>query len=141
MQCAGMSAIWSARSPLFRMARLLSLARPMWPRNCRAECCQPAPVSVLSSGGLASGTLVALALPALVAAADSQPRIDVNRDALVHMEDAAPLAIGTAGSPNTVAAPSRSSFQTDSVSIRFIMQLSWGLRAAGSVAFTTGVTW
>jgi len=99
------------------------------------------PYPVLSSGGLAAGFLVAIALPALVAAVDPVPRIEASRDALTQMEDTSPVAIGTAGSPNTVAAPVRSYWQSDSVSLRMIMRLGWGLRATGAVAWTQAVTW
>jgi hypothetical protein len=41
-------------------------------------------------------------------ASGDEPRFDVSDQATLHMEDTTPLAIGTAGSPNTVAAPVRS---------------------------------
>ena len=104
--------------------------------------CSPAlPYPVLSSGGLAAGFLVAVALPALVVVVDRAPRIEASRDALTQMEDTAPVAIGTAGSPNTVAAPVRSFWQSDSVSLRVILQISWGLRAPNAIAWTSGITW
>jgi hypothetical protein len=69
------------------------------------------------------------------------PRFDVSDQATLHLEDSAPLAIGTAGAPPTVAAPVRSLFQTDSMALRMVMDLNWGLRRAGVVAWTTAVTW
>jgi HK97 family phage major capsid protein/HK97 family phage prohead protease len=69
------------------------------------------------------------------------PRFDVSDQATLHLEDTTPLAIGTAGAPATVAAPVRSLFQTDSMALRMIMDLNWGLRRAGVVAWTTAVTW
>jgi hypothetical protein len=57
------------------------------------------------------------------------------------MEDTTPLAIGTAGTPATVAAPARSLFQTDSIALRMIMDVNWTLRRSGVVAWTSSVTW
>ena len=82
-----------------------------------------------------------VALNALAAAVDPEPKFDISKDAVVHAEDAAPLAIGTAGSPNTVAAPTRSLFQTDTIAVRLVLRVAWGLRAAGAVSFTSAVTW
>jgi hypothetical protein len=99
---------------------------------------------VFASGGLAAGFVVCVALPALVSAVDPSVRFDVSTEALVHMEDTTPLAIGTAGSPNTVAAPARSVWQTDCIAFRLILEASWGLRvatASTAVAWTSGVTW
>ena len=81
-----------------------------------------------------------MALPALVAAVDPVPKIEASRDAVQQFEDS-PVAIGTAGSPNVVAAPVRSMWQTDSVSLRVILRVAWGLRASGAVAWTQAVTW
>jgi hypothetical protein len=81
---------------------------------------------------------------ALAAATDPTPRIQVSREGLVHMEDTSPQPIGTPGGlppPNVVAAPTRSMWQTDSVSIKVVLRVSWGLRAAGGLAWTSAVTW
>jgi hypothetical protein len=69
------------------------------------------------------------------------PSFVASDQATLHMEDTTPLAIGTAGTPNTVAAPVRSLFQTDSIGIRMTMDLNWALRRAGVVAFVSSVTW
>jgi hypothetical protein len=69
------------------------------------------------------------------------PRFDVSDQATLHLDDTTPLAIGTAGSPNTVAAPVRSLFQTDSMALRMIMPMNWTLRRTGTVAWTQSVTW
>lgn len=76
-----------------------------------------------------------------VAIEGGAPRFDVSDQATLHMEDTTPLAIGTAGSPNTVAAPVRSLFQTDSVALRMIMDVNWGMQRTGTVAWTQSVTW
>jgi hypothetical protein len=99
------------------------------------------PYPILSSGGLAAGTVMAVALPALAVAMDETPEIDVSASATLHFEDATPLQISTAGSPNTVAAPVRSGFQTAAVAVRIILGVSWTLRTTGAVAHITGATW
>jgi hypothetical protein len=84
---------------------------------------------------------MAVAVNALAVAADPVPRFEESNQATVHMEDTTPLPIGTPGSPNVIAAPVRSLWQSDSVGVRLIMDVSWGLRATNSVAFVSGVTW
>ena len=95
---------------------------------------------MFASSGLADGVVLAIATSALVSAIDA-PQFDVSSNALIHQENTSPLAIGTAGSPATVAAPSRSAFQTDTLILRLRMDVSWGVRSAGSVAWLTGATW
>jgi hypothetical protein len=99
------------------------------------------PYPVLASAGLPSGTVMAIAVNSLVGAVDSVPRFTVSREAVYHSENTTPLAIATAGTPNVVAAPVRSLFQTDCIAIKLVMDLAWGLRAAGSVAWVENVTW
>lgn len=57
------------------------------------------------------------------------------------MEDSAPAQIAVAGTPNVVAAPVRSMFQTDSLALRMILDMNWTMRRAGMVAFVTSVGW
>jgi hypothetical protein len=87
---------------------------------------------ILVSGGVPSKTVVCLALPALANATDPQPRLESARDAVLHFDDASPTDLGT---------PSKSMFQTDSVSIRLTMFVAWGLRATGGVSWVQNVTW
>jgi hypothetical protein len=68
-------------------------------------------------------------------------RFEMSDQATLHMEDTTPLAIGTPGTPPTVAAPARSMFQTDSIALRMILPLNWIMRRAGLVGWVTGVTW
>jgi hypothetical protein len=69
------------------------------------------------------------------------PRFDVSDQATLHMEDTTPLQIGTVGAPATVAAPARNLFQTDCLGIRMLMDINWGLRRTGIVAWTQTMTW
>jgi len=56
-----------------------------------------------------------------------------------HMEDTSPQDI-TGGTPSP-AVPVRSMFQTDSLALKMDLWAAWGLRAAGHVQFTSGVSW
>lgn len=70
-----------------------------------------------------------------------EPMYDVSDQATLHMEDTTPLAIGTVGTPTTVAAPARSLFQTDSLAIRMILPMNWIMRRSGVISITDTVTW
>jgi hypothetical protein len=96
---------------------------------------QPVP-NVHASAVLPAGTVIAIAPRAFVSIMET-PRIDASIEALVHQDDA-PVEIGNVGG---VAAPTRSLFQTNSVGLRMITPVSWGLRAPGAVAWMSGVNW
>jgi HK97 family phage major capsid protein len=62
--------------------------------------------------------------------------------ATIHEEDTSPTAIGTAGSPNVVAAPVRSLFQTNAWALRMMLDADWArLRSTGSVQELSAVAW
>ena len=96
---------------------------------------------VIQSATVISGNLFLVDAADFFSATGDEPRFDVSDQAMLHMEDTTPVQIGTAGTPNVVAAPVRSMFQTDSIALRMIMDMNWALRRTGVVAFTTGVTW
>jgi HK97 family phage major capsid protein/HK97 family phage prohead protease len=84
------------------------------------------------------------------ASAMGAPAFDVSDQATLHMDDGtypapanAPtvLPISAAGTPNVVAAPVRSLFQTASVAVRMIMPISWGMRRSGMVQLIQNVNW
>ena len=70
--------------------------------------------------------LIAVAASALAVAIDP-PLFSAGGDALMHMEDTNPLPI--VDNAGVVATPVRSTWQTDSVGLRFIQPVSWALRA------------
>ena len=70
-----------------------------------------------------------------------EPRFDVSDSATVHMEDTTPLPIATTGTPNVVAAPVRSFWQTDTLGIRMLMQMNWAMLRPGMVSYITSPTW
>lgn len=92
---------------------------------------------VLSSSGLADRTVVAVASNALVSACDPLPRFEVADQTVVHMEDTTPLDITDQAITGTV----KSMFQTDSFSLRCVMEVSWGLRSNTGLAWLENVLW
>lgn len=64
--------------------------------------------------------------------------------ATIHEEDTAPLPIATAGTPNVVAAPARSLWQTNSQGVRAVWEIDWDVATdvnAGAVQTITAVAW
>jgi HK97 family phage major capsid protein len=96
---------------------------------------------VIQSSTVTAGMVILLDADDFVSVEGDAPRFDVSDQAVLHMEDSSPTAIGTAGSPATVAAPARSLWQTDSLALRMVMQCNWTLRRAGTLAWTQSVTW
>jgi len=86
---------------------------------------------VLASTSLPSGSIIAVALPALVSAVEV-PRIEASTDALVHEEKNAP-AVNIGG--GVMASPLRSFFQSDTVGLKLRWPISWALRDARGVAW------
>ena len=96
---------------------------------------------VISSSNVTADTMLLVDAADFVSVTGDTPRFDVSDQATIHMEDTTPLAISTAGSPNTVAAPVRSLWQTDCIGVRMLLDLNWGLRRTGTVAWTQTMTW
>jgi HK97 family phage prohead protease len=96
---------------------------------------------VIDSGTVPLGTVIVIDAADFVSVGGEAPRFEISDQATLHMEDTAPLAIGTPGTPPTVAAPVRSLWQTDSMALRLILPLNWTVRRAGVVAWVSGVTW
>jgi hypothetical protein len=91
---------------------------------------------------LAAGTVVCVDAAAFVSAMGGLD-FEVSQSATLHMEDnvANVLPISSVGTPNTVAAPVRSLFQTASIGLRTLMDCDWALRRSSAVAFISGTTW
>lgn len=96
---------------------------------------------VITSSTVPVGTVYLIDAADFFTATGDEPRFDVSDQATLHMEDTSPTQIGTAGTPNAVAAPVRSMFQTDSLALRMIIDMNWAMRRSGVVAVVTGVTW
>lgn len=93
------------------------------------------------SGSVPAGTVIYIDAADFVVVGGEAPRFMLSDQATLHEEDTTPLPIGTAGAPPTVAAPTRSLFQTDSLALRLILPLNWTMRRPNMVAWVSGVTW
>jgi HK97 family phage major capsid protein/HK97 family phage prohead protease len=71
-------------------------------------------------------------------ATGDEPQFSVSDQATLHMEDTAPQAIGVSGSATN---PIRSLWQTDSIAVRMMLDISWAMRRTGVVAWTQTITW
>jgi hypothetical protein len=109
-------------------------------------------LATLSQGGAADMPIIAApTVPAkmlimidaanFASAEGDNTDISASTEAVFHEESAAPLPISTPGAPATVAAPVRSTWQTNCVSLRLIQDLGWTLTRSGRVAFIDPVTW
>ena len=96
---------------------------------------------VIATTVLTAGTIVAVDAAAFASGFGSDPKVDVSENAAVHFEDTTPLAISTAGTPNTIAAPVRSAYQTDTHILRLILPATWVTRLTGAVQYITGANW
>lgn len=96
---------------------------------------------VIDSGTVPMGTVILVDAADFVSVGGDAPRFEVSDQATLHEEDTTPLPISATGTPNTVAAPVRSLFQTDSLALRLILPINWTLRRSGVVAWTQNVTW
>jgi hypothetical protein len=94
---------------------------------------------VLGSPAVAAADLIAVATDALAAALNSEIEVEASKGATIHL-DTTPLAIGSPGTPTTVAAPTRSLFQTDSVGLRLRLPVTWALRDPAAAAWVV-TTW
>ncbi len=69
------------------------------------------------------------------------PQFSVSDQAVLHMEDTSPTALSAVATPNTVAAPIRSLWQTDTMAIRMILDINWIKRRSGIFQWTDTMAW
>lgn len=96
---------------------------------------------VIPAPTLAAGTIVAVEAAAFASGFTAVPEVSIARDATLQMDTAPAALIGTAGAPNTVAAPTRSMLQTDSWALRLILRMGYAMRLAGGAQWIASVTW
>ena len=95
---------------------------------------------VIASTNIPSDIVILVDAADFASAAGDVPAFDVSDVATLHMSDPA-SPIGTAGTPAVVAAPVRSLWQTASIGVRMIQDLSWAMRRPGMVSALSGVAW
>lgn len=97
-------------------------------------------VPVIVAPNLVAGTVIAIEAGAFVSGFNDVPEIAPSSAAVVHWDDT-PAQIGTDASPDVVAAPVMSGFQTNTHALRLILRAAWVMRQPGTVQFVTGTTW
>lgn len=98
-------------------------------------------ITPISSVNVPAGRLIMLDAADFATAAGDQPEFEASEQAVIHAEDTSPAQIGTAGSPNVVAAPVISMFQTASIALRMLLDITWAMRRAGMVSWIDGADW
>jgi hypothetical protein len=136
---ADIAALGAAVAPVAANGPIVIVASPA--QALRLRMADVKGIEVLASNGIAAGTVVAIAANALAAAVDPAPRIDVSKTTVLHEEDTAPTALSAVGTPNMIAAPTRSLWQTDTIGLRLRMEISWGLRSSTGIAWMPSTTW
>lgn len=97
-------------------------------------------VTFLESTTVTAGRLIALRASDFATATGDTPDFDVSEQATVHMEDTSPLEI-VSGTGPTTADPVRSFWQTATIGVRMIMDISWKMRRSGMVQWINGTSW
>jgi hypothetical protein len=97
--------------------------------------------SVVPAPRLPEGSVVAVETQGIASAFDGLPDVDLGRVPVLHYEDASPAQIGTPGTPNLVAAPAVSGYQTMMLALRLILDCAWAKRMKGAVQVVNGVQW
>lgn len=95
---------------------------------------------VVVSTSITAGTVIAVDTADFVTSTGDAPMFETSDQATIHMEDS-PTALSAVATPNTVAAPIRSMFQTNSVALKMTMDVSWAMRRSGMVQWIENVTW
>lgn len=96
-------------------------------------------LNIIESTNVPAGRLIALRNSDFATALGDAPDFDVSEQATVHMEDTTPLEIASAA--GTVADPIRSFFQTATIGVRMLMDVSWKMRRSGMVQWVDGTSW
>jgi HK97 family phage major capsid protein/HK97 family phage prohead protease len=97
-------------------------------------------VTFIESTSVTANRLIALRVSDFATALGDMPEFDVSEQATVHMEDTTALEI-VSGTGPTTADPVRSFFQTATIGVRMLMDVSWKMRRTGMVQWIDGTTW
>jgi hypothetical protein len=102
--------------------------------------CPDLNATIVPSIALPTSRIIAVDPQSVLHGMSDEISIAVGRDAAVHMETS-PAEIVPAGSPGTTAAPVRSLWQTDSLSTRTLLDITFVKRRAGAAAFMDALEW
>lgn len=96
-------------------------------------------VNIVESTHATAGRLVAIRSADFATALGDMPEFEMSNQATIHMEDTTPAEIVAAGP--TAAAPVRSFWQTDSMGVRMVMDVSWKMARTGMVSWIEGTSY
>lgn len=96
-------------------------------------------VTIVESTNVTANRLIAVRASDF-AGAGGNPQFDVSQQATIHMEDTTPLEI-VSGTGPTTADPVRSLWQTASIGVRMLLDVSWTMRRTGMVQWIDTTTW
>lgn len=130
-----------------------SLALIMHPSQARAVKMMPGPNNsgfgwanqfladfrILVSTSATADRIIAVDTADFVTGTGDTPEFMASDQAVIHMSDT-PLEI-VSGTGPTTADPVRSMFQTNSVALRMLMDVTWAMRRTGMVQYIDSVTW
>jgi len=97
-------------------------------------------VTIVESTNATAARLIAIRNSDLATALGDMPEFDVSEQATIHMEDTTPLEI-VSGTGPTTADPVRSLWQTASIGVRMLMDVSWKMRRSGMVQWINGTSY
>lgn len=95
---------------------------------------------IVASTSVTSGRIIAIDTADFVTGTGDTPLFETSDQATIHMDDS-PSAISATGSPNTVAAPIRSMFQTNSVALKMTLDVTWAMRRSGMIQWINGTSY
>lgn len=98
-------------------------------------------ITPIASVNVPAGRLIMLDAADFATAAGDQPEFEASEQAVIHAEDTSPAQISTAGSPPTLAHPTVSMFQTASIALRMLLDVTWAMRRPGMVQWMDNVDW
>lgn len=96
-------------------------------------------VNIVESTYATAGRLIAMRNSDFYTAVGDAPEFDINETATVHMEDTTPLELADASA--THADPIRSFFQTATVGVRMLMDVSWVMGRPSMVQWIDGTSY
>lgn len=97
-------------------------------------------VNIVESTHATNGRLIAIRNSDFYTATGDAPEFDINESATVHMEDTTPLEI-VSGTGPTTADPVRSFYQTATVGVRMLMDVSWVMGRPSMVQWIDGTSY
>lgn len=97
-------------------------------------------VTIVESTYATAGRLIAIRNSDFYTAVGDGPEFDINETATVHMEDSSPLEI-VSGTGPTTADPVRSFYQTATVGVRMLMDVSWVMGRPSMVNWVDGTSY